>query len=64
MGSKSCVGHDFYVNASGPDFCTESGKTYYFVVDSLYPDEVGEYTFNLVTGDKACQAPGGGGPKK
>ena len=64
VGSKQCNGQDFYSNANGPQFCAQPGTTYYFVVDSYQENEVGDYTFNLTAGDMACQAPGGGGPKK
>jgi hypothetical protein len=64
MGNNSCQTKDFYADglkAKSPIlFCTEKGTTYYFIVDSLAPLEVGAYQLHVNQGVELC----GGGVDK
>lgn len=58
MGNNSCQTKDFYqegLKTKSPIlFCTEKGTTYYFIVDSLAPTEVGAYQLHVQKGEQAC----------
>jgi hypothetical protein len=60
MWEDSCQTQDFYespIPKESVTFCTEKGTTYYFIVDSISPMEVGPYQLHVQQGLKLC---GGG----
>jgi hypothetical protein len=62
--ANSCQSKDFYADPdssppSSVSFCTDIGASYYFIVDSHSPFEVGPYQFHVKKGMAQCAGPGG-----